>query len=245
MTTPSKFYENITLSQVQDGFLGRFIMHHSKMPRTIPAIRDNVEVPDTVIEWATQIKERLAAHDPYNTATSLDNAVEAISLQITPKAKDHFNAFSQSMVDLMDELDSQGIESLAGRCGDFAMRLALISALSRNAYAEVITLDDAQFGCSYMNERALEMISEVKSNLHGSQYAKDTQVVLDIIRAAGVNGLTIRDTRRTKGLMRYKDKELHEILNSLKNGGFIEYGNVREGKQGLKREAFYALEVEE
>jgi hypothetical protein len=245
MATPNTFYESIKVGQVMDGFLGRFIMHHSKMPRTIPAIRKRTEVPDTVIAWANQIKDRIEAHDPLNTRSSMDNVVDAIELEITPSAIQRFNQFFEQALTLMNSLDSHGIAALAGRSGDFAMRLSLISALARNPHAEEITLDDAEWGCSYMSDRTQEMVNEVLENLHGSQHAKDKHEVLLVIRSVSFDkGLTRSEMCRTKGLMRFKAKELDEVLKDLMNGGYIGYGNVREGKPGAKREAFFALDID-
>jgi hypothetical protein len=65
-------------------------------------------------------------------------------------------------------------------------------------------------------------------------------LVLRAINEAGVNGVTYRDLLRLKGIIKLKN-ELLPILRTLTDSRLISYVNVRQGKAGKGREAFFIL----
>lgn len=241
MTTPSTFYKNLTLDQIADGFLGRFILHHSKMPRTVPSRTKLIPVYHEIIDWAKAITDRLVAVDPANTRASVDNAPDPIVLRFSQSAENTLNQFAHDMVELMNTLEQSGIEATAGRAAEFASRLSLIAALAVDPYAETISHHCAEWACSYMRDRTLELVSEVKENMQGSQFAADKRTILHLLRQSGDRGITKREFARNPLTSRFRDKEFAELMDNLMSAGLIAYGNVREGKPGKKRDAWFAI----
>lgn len=156
MTTPSTFYNNLDKSQIENGFLGRFIIHQSHQPRQVSRDQDFIDPPDAVAKWAEVIAGRQPNDVPDQHSlsgmkeVSPSDAPRCIILSFSPAALDESRAFNQEMVDLQNELERSGVEAIAGRTNEFAMKLALIVALANNPEADEIGWQDMDWAIQYM-----------------------------------------------------------------------------------------------
>lgn len=242
MTTPSTFYDNLTVDQVADGFLGRFIIFHSRLPRVAPRRVPFVDVPEQIRNWADSIRARISAHDPLNTLAGHENPIEAITLKFRDSASRMHDEFAREMVALMNELDQFRLAEIAGRQAEFAMRLACICALARDPLTETIENQDSQFAIDYIRSLALETVEEIRQHLNGSEFEKNKKIILEAIRKAGANGVTEREMHRVQPFTAFKERDIGEMLQSLTKAADIAFVNVREGKPGCKRMAFVAVQ---
>ena len=238
MTTPSTFYHALTMDMVKDGFFGRFITHNSKMPRVPPRRVKRTPVPQAIIDWADTITYRV--NDGANAFINPAIVGNITELEVTQQATDMQYQFSCDMVAAMNELEGSGIEVVLGRYAEFAGRIALMMALSRDAKATIVDTGSAQVGIDYMSDRAQETVSELKENLTETEYQKDKHEILEAIRSVK-EGYTERDMHRKSPFSKHKIKDLQEIIQSLIDAEMIVLTNTREGKPGKARMAFIAL----
>lgn len=240
MTTPSTFYDNLSLKMIKDGFFGRFITHHSKMPRIAPLRVRSKPVPQSIIQWVKDINDRVNDRLGlfHGNSTTIGDIIE---IDVSHNAEDLHKSFSSLMVDYMNDFEKYGIEGIIGRVGEFAGRLSLIVALSENPFIESIEKSHSVVSIQYMHDRAIETVQDAQRNLIDSEHQKDKNEVLEAIRLSK-DGVSHRDMCRKSPFYKFKNTELNDILKSLSIAELIAYVNVREGKPGKAKMAWIALD---
>lgn len=238
LTTPVRFYKNLTHEMISDGFFGRFLVVNSKMPRVAPRIVRPVAVPQSIIDWSAALDSRI--NDKMNAFANYAMIAEQCVIDVDDDAIDLLNQFSAEMVELMNKLEPEGLDALVGRSAELAGRGSFIIALSGDAFASQVNGDHAETAIQYVRQITLDSIDDIRSNLIGSAYQQAKKEVLESIRSAK-EGVTERDMNRKQPYNKYKDKELSEILQSLVKAEHIALVNTREGKPGKPRMAFFAL----
>jgi hypothetical protein len=228
------------MDMIKDGFFGRFLSVQSKMPRVAPRKVKPVNIPQAVVDWSASLDSRI--NDPANVFSNYGVIGEQCVIAVDDEAIEMLEAFSAEMVDLMNAIEHEGIDALAGRAGEFAARVALIVAMSYDAYAGRVKSDHAETAIKYVRSVTLATIDDVRDNLIGSVYEKAKKEILDAIRSTS-SGITERDMHRLSPFSKYKDKELAEVLQALVKAESIALVNTREGKPGKPRMAFIALEL--
>lgn len=240
MTTPSTFYANLSIDMIKDGFFGRFITVHSKMPRVVPKKVRPIAVPDEIIAWADAINARI--NDPANCFHGNPATIgEQCIIDVAADAEQRLTEFSTEMVELMNNLEKEHLEGLAGRMGEFCWRLALIIAIAIDPFATIVSIISANIAVDYLRLIVYDVVADVRDNLSGSDYQKAKIEILAAIRLT-TDGVTQRDLHRKAPYSKYKDKELTEIMQSLITADLIGLVNTREGKAGKARMAFIALD---
>jgi len=241
MTTPSTFYDNLTINMIRDGLFGRFITYKSDMPRVAPRRLRKVNVPASIIKWSKDINDRVSEQDPVNTFHF--NPIitgEIIELDMNAKAERLYNAFSEKMVSLMGDLQSEGIEGTAGRWGELSGRMGMMVELAKNPFSSMILEDSSKSAICYLDKLSSLTVTDIRENLSGSIYQKMKQEILLAIRS-DMAGVTERDMHRKTPFSKWKDRELAEVLQSLVKAELVVAKNTREGKPGKPRMAFFAL----
>jgi hypothetical protein len=259
MTTPGTFYDALTIKQIRSGFLGRFVIYQSFLPRVAPIYRPTVSVPDSIVAWAEKIRIRHAGDvqsiDPSQVETRAnlrgliakhvpDIQPSQVDLSIDSGALALFRDFGEENIKLQNELEKDGgIEALVGRYPEFAMRVALICALSRDPYAQSVEQQDADWAIQYIDFCGRQTVHAVNDQMAGSDHERDRTTVLEAIRAAGAKGVTNQDMRRVRPFASYDNLKLNGIIKELTEGRLIDSRNVSTTRQGGRpRIAYVALD---
>ena len=124
------------------------------------------------------------------------------------------------------------------------MRLALISALSRDPYAQEVGQQDADWAIEYMDFCGRQTVKAAKEQMAGSDHERDRTTILEAIRAVGARGVTNQDMRRARPFASYDSLKLSGIIKELTEGRLIDSRNVSNGK-GRPRVAYVALDPRE
>jgi phage/plasmid primase-like uncharacterized protein len=212
-TTPETFYENITINNIKDGFLGRFVMYESKAERQLFQDIAIVDVPQSILNWVKLIKQRTARQRLNEDAAQKP---EPLIIPFSEEAKAEKAKFAMEILRKQRELDPEGLGGLFGRVTEFAMRMSLICALSRDPMATSISGRDMAWACEQMKQTVDIMETSVREFMTGSAYDASKREVLDGIKRFG--GLSWKDMQVTMPFMKHKPRDLKEILASLVDG---------------------------
>lgn len=217
-TTPETFYENINIQNIKDGFLGRFILYESEAERQLFKDIALIDVPKSIIDWIATIKKRTKSL-VLNEDSS--QKPEHIIIPFSEEAKAVRDNFALEVLEIQKELDKEGngIGGLPARIAEFAMRLALGCALSRNPMAKSITLEDMKWACDYMRRSMNLMLLSVKRSMTGSPFDAHKREVCDAIYKIGE--ISWKEMQGVMPFMKHKPKDLKEMLASLIDGEII------------------------
>lgn len=240
LTTPSTFYKSLSIEMISDGFFGRFLTVTSNMPRVAPRMVRPVGVSQSILDWSAALESRI--NDKVNAFANFAMIGDQCIIDVSDDAVALLSQFSIEMVELMNTLEAEGIEALAGRSAELAGRLAFIAAFACDPHTSMMTEYHASIAIDYVRRLTLDSVTDIRANLFGSAYEKAKKDILEAIRLTS-DGITERDMHRVKPFSRFKDKELSEILQSLIKSESIALVNTREGKPGKPRMAFIAIEL--
>lgn len=240
MTTPVALYNNLKSNSVSDGFLGRFLILQSNIPRMVHATKGLIDVPHRISDWVGKITARCG----YDPATILSSEAPAfVTLSFTGPALRELREFDQYRVDMCNQLETAGLEALPGRSKEMAMRLAMICALAENPNATTIEDTHAHWAIEYVRFGLEQTISVLKMSISGSKYEADKKEVLQAIREAGEKGVTHAEMQKTPPFSKHKKKDLTPILTALTEGEQITLQKFPPGpKGGRPREAYIGVQ---
>lgn len=246
MSTPKSFYNALNEAAIESGFLGRFIIVESHLPRRVPARVHDVTVPGSIAQWAEAIRSgegNLAGVDLGPDQAPLPRVVD-----FTADAWKLFDAYGAKCVAAMEELEEHGWAELQGRSREKAMRLALIVAGSCNPMRPVIEADHASWAIEFTDYYTTQTINAVRTHLHGSKFGALYQHVVERIQAGGTQGRTLRELAKFSAQFRGLDPRTRkQVLEALKaDGAASEVTFPRPpGARGRTRVAWVATDPEQ
>ncbi|MGD8837103.1 MAG: bifunctional DNA primase/polymerase [Desulfobacteraceae bacterium] len=239
MTTPSTFYDNISVDQIKDGLLSRFLIHHSTIERQpLDLWSTKKDEPPDLTAWCQALDSRFFGN--LNQVMDPEIDPQSVSLKFSPKAKEVLNVFNGYQNQLMGSIGE--IEEFGGRMVEIAMRISLITALSIDPMAEFISEKATQWAVDYTRYSFEQAIRATQEHMVGSEYEKHLNEVLFAIRSTGANGVTVRDMRRQKPFRKFDKKTLEIILTDLMAGEYIALLDTRAGQPGRGRVAYVAID---
>ena len=246
LTTPSTFFEALTVEMIKDGFYGRFLTVHSDQEAKPVSLRGikTVALPQSIKDFSDSIDARHVSLGNL-TMVAAENAgvsVAQVELDIDDAAIDLLDAFAAEMTAMQKDLAPLGYESLVNRAAEFACRLSLIFELSSNTQSLSVSVASATSAIHYVRAVTIENVSNVKSKITGNLYQREKAEILDAIRGQK-SGITMSEMGRKAPFSKHKTRDLQEIIASLVSAALIGLVNTREGKAGGARNAFVALDV--
>ena len=237
MTTPSTLFANISNSNVSDGFIGRFIVSVSDMPRCVHRHTDFVDVPKRIVDWSEKIDARFGV---YSDSELAEDRPSFIELSFDHQSMVLIAEFDQERVDTCDELELFGLEALAGRSSEMAMKMALIVALAKDPNANTVDAASTSWAIQYVRHSLQSTIKIMKRNISNSDVEKEKKEILNALRELGESGITWSDMMKQSPFSKYGRKNLEEILRTLEAA---ELATLKEDKTGRGRpkQVWYAI----
>ena len=209
MTTPDTLFKTLDIGSIKDGFINRFIISISDAERAPRIHKDAIEVPEIIKDWIIDIETRSGnihnAAEPPKFIT-LDFSTEAMTLQ------DEFQLYC---IDQANKLDDFGMAEITGRSNEMAMRVALICALTRDAQATTINVDDMAWAIGYIRTAMDETISRLKMTISASDFEGHKKEILQALRNAAPNWVKFSSMNKMQPYTKHQRKYLQEILDSL------------------------------
>lgn len=216
IATPDDLFKTLDVGAIKDGFLNRFIICISNAERTMREHKEPLEVPESIIKWVKQINERIgtAAQTPHEC-----NIIHTLNFEIA--ALDVQRKFQQYCIDRANEWEVNGLAEMTGRSNEQAMRLALIAALARNPQAESINAADMQWAVEFVKAQLIALVQKIKMSISNSEFESWKKSTLQALRDAGEAGVTWSAMQKRPPFSQYKQKDLKEILQALKDADLI------------------------
>lgn len=240
MTTPVSFFNNLRSDAVDDGFLGRFIIHYSEMPRTVREDKDIIDVPYKIKDWVETIQDRAG----YNIGNVDLAATEPkfITLAFHQDSINALRGFDQECIDIAEAVEKNGLDGLTTRTKEFAMRIAIIVELGKNPHARTITKESTSWAIDYMRFSLNQTIGLLKMKMSGSTFEADKKEILAAIREAGEEGVTWSEMQKTPPYSKHKKRDMGDIMDALIAAELVTQERVSSGKKGRPREAYIAID---
>ena len=202
MTQPQIFFDGVSKTDLRDGWLARNLFFISKT-RPKPRFMPETEVPARVRAEVLTWKDAPAA---VRTVPCEDGARSA------------FEAFNDDIFRKMTKADRSGDETnyLYGKALENARRVALILAVGRSGAKAVITEDDATYACRLVKYLVGDLVRAVKETVAENGDEKAKKRILQIVAAAGTEGILKQDlTRKTQFIRKsFRDEYLEDLVES-------------------------------
>jgi hypothetical protein len=243
MTTPDTFYNAVGTGSLKDGFLNRFIMVISDLGRQPSQDVDYVEPPESVIQWAKACRIRGGGDIAETQIDTLhDTRPQPIIVPFDATATQLFKHLDILCIQRMDELEDQGLSEMYSRVREISMKVSLIVAHSCGS--ETITAEHAQWAIDYVRYWADRAIESLAANVADNPFSALCNNVVNLIKAAGTKGLTVKELARKCSKFASAESRLRDsVFRNLKSDhGISLYNIVHESGRGAKRAAYVAPE---
>ena len=241
MSVPRNFYGALSTGRIVDGFLNRFIVVESKLPRVVGRLVSYSEPDYNICEWIRRIRQ------PMNEMESMaiDNSELDMKQRVLNFDEDSLsllNVLAHDLIRQQDKLEKDGLEVLLSRTKEKAMRLAMICQLADNPNSKKITGEMTEWAINYVNYYDQIMVDTCEDKVAGSEMESRIKQVLSFIRTQGEIGISRRDIDRREIFRSMKSFEVKEIINRLINAGEIQEKDVRVKATGRPMKRIVAID---
>lgn len=249
MTTPSTFYESLTMADMSSGFLNRIICYTYMGECEKPQIIEKREVPTRLVRWAHAINDR------YQAANSLNGLPMPVSSETDPRLA--VVPFSHEAHILCDELsdeqtswtnalakESAEMADMVTRFREISMRLSLIVQLCEDPDSQEISAQNLKWASDYVRLCITQTLKLLKRNLSGSEFERMKMEALSVIRGRGEEGVLVSHLPKTKPFSSVAKRARDEIIDDLTKARLIERRTSSGGKPGRPAMRYIAIEAE-
>lgn len=207
VTTPAALYDSMSGSDMASGFLNRWLLVESnEFPRPQFDRAEAADVPETVLEWATLVRNpRPVDGAPLRGLTPeapvlvpyADAAVRTAARQLVYENDDRIRELART---------GDGIESMLARLPEQIGKLAIVAAVANQPDQPAITMDAWNWAVEYGTHTNSRMLEALRSRVAGSQFEGLVKKCLIDLEARGTAGLTVRDMGKTMRSWRALDR---------------------------------------
>lgn len=244
MTTPKTFYGSLGESAIEGGFLNRFVVVESHLPRQVAQPAGEITIPGSFVEWCSAARAGVGSGNLSGVELGADMPPLPRVVAFDACAERSFAAYAADCVAAMEALEDEGLAELEGRSNEKALRLSLILAMSEDPMGPIIRQRHADWAIAYVRHYTQQMIEAVRRNMHGTKFAEWRQVVLDCIMGGGEKGRTERELAKYSRLFAGLDlRQRRSILDALAQDGVIQLVEFP-SPRGSKRVAWRPMDWE-
>ncbi len=220
-STPGRFWEALTRSDITDGFLARLLVFESRHDAPMPKAVVSTEAPPTLVEaldgiWGIEVER---------TGGNLQMGGIPVPRMVpkTPGAAREFAGWAAEYHRLKNEFKEHedGRSAIYGRAAEHAHKLALVHALSRcgaRVVDQQVELEDVRWAMQVVDHLVPHLVQMVLEHVSDNEWERAKKKVLAFIRRTATEsrpGATRRDILRNfSGLKRYFDDVVQTLLAS-------------------------------
>jgi len=244
-STMDQFWGSLNTTDSADGFLNRWLVYtDSGKPepnldfKHIYSWRPDAEM----VEWHEEIERRsptaILCGDGYiPNVVDPASPPEPVILRWGNGAKTVFSEYTQMIyADLWDTPEF----IMFSRACQMAMNISLIVELAKNPNAKEITSDSALWAMEYVHVTISQMVKHMRRNLAGSDEERLANTLLNEIRKAHKNGMTVAQMYKKK-LANGSRRNISDALTRLEESSLIESRSVSIGR-GRPAKTWFAIE---
>ena len=211
VAVPDDFYSAIGNEDVANGFLNRFLIVETEVPR-LPMQKHTkpVEVSSQFRKWAREnafpvtdddedIMDAINRNDPVNPG-------DPIVVKFSKKSWEFLDRIDEECLRKMDELDQSGLDGLYGRAREIIMRISLI--IARSCEEDMIEIEHVEWAKDYFFYHATKLEIRTRDDMGASELQRNVNICLKLIEDASNSdqlGLTTRELAKASWAFRNLD----------------------------------------
>jgi len=241
MTVPRNFYGSLSSGRIADGFLNRFIVCESLLPRVVGKLVEVSEPPRNITDWVNAVRESVNLIDE----SIRNNGMLQMDAQIIPfddASKELLASLEKILVDQQIILEKDGLEVLLSRTREKAMRLAMIGALADNPRCQIIDSEITKWAIDYVFYYDRLLVEACRKYVSSSELESKFKIVLNYIREMGDGGISKRDIDRHEIFRSMPRREVREIIDRLTNSGEIQERTFKTEGRGRPSSRYVAID---
>lgn len=240
-TTTSETYSTaLTRASIASGEWNRFIVAPvlNERPRRNRSVASS-EPPEALIQaWRGLIDGRPQKDDQGNLRGIMSSSAPQPIIVGWGDQEERMHDMGDREDDLAYEHREDGTSALWMRMRENVIKIAMISAVSRNPLSPELDSDDVSFGEALVQWSIRFMSHIATREMADTQQEKDCNIVYDVIASAGKDGITTTEISRVVKLPTKRRSEALEELESYQNR--ITSSEIDTGGRGRKPRRYFA-----
>lgn len=243
VAVPADFYSAMSDDDVASGFLNRFLICETEVPR-LPMQNGGalIRVSDDFRKWARENAYPMVPGDEdIMDAINRNNPVEPgdpIIINFTKDATRILDRLDEKYLGLMDDLDERGLDGLYGRTLEIIMRLSVI--IARSCSSDRITREHVEWSRDYVEYHMEKLVDKTYDEMGKSE---DQKLVAQIYERVDEwskddrkQGMTLREIiKYFRGFMNLDTRGREEITKILSSDYGVVFRTVRRNNSDASR----------
>lgn len=194
LATPGQVYENLSTTEIEDGFLNRLIVVDMTVPPSPRQRKPRQHIGEELIEWAHSIRniQPNGRTDLTGVETNHTMPPKTIDVNFADGVLDLFDNFYENL----RERESKGefiLPDLTRRWNENAMRMATMMAVCENPSNPMISEEVAIWCIGYVQFYGTQFMTNVANKVADSDFHRLCLTINDLVTRSGDRGMTERD----------------------------------------------------
>lgn len=231
-TVPRSLFDGLSVENITDGFLSRFLIFESEDPDPKPSGRRRLATQVINAELINNVKEIFETERNVVDRGDLDRVskVNPCVVRMVGDAESLALDYENFVYEKRKVIrKNKSLDNVYNRAPQFAEQIALIVAIGRNHLNPVIELDDMKYGIDLTNYLTDRMHFIALHHISNNELEAIFKKILNMVRGYGKNGITRSQfTRKTQYLHR---NVREDILESLSASGQVKIAIMENGAQ--------------
>lgn len=213
-TVPRTLFEGLTVENISDGFLSRFMIFESEDHNPAPTGRRRMATQTIDKDLINKVRAIIKTPVNIHIKGNVDTTVNPIVVKMEPVAEKMLDDYEIYVWEKRQELEKEDrINTTYNRAVQFAEQIALIIAVGRNHESPAIMESDVVYAISLVNYLSDRIHHIAEHFIARNEYEHEGKRILNLIRVAGKRGMTSSQlTRKTQNLKSFERNDLITTL---------------------------------
>ncbi len=243
LTTPGSFYAALGDADLTSGFLNRFIVVETDLPRQRASMIKPIVISDSLSSWVKKyvwgMTDDNEEHiDDIMGRINSNEVGDAIQIPFSKESFAMLAKIDDDSIRMMNKAGSDDIAAMYSRMREIIMRLSLIVALS--CQSRTILPAHVEWSREYVYFYQGRLVEAIRDNIGVPEEEITAQGLAKAIYATGDDGMTMREiTRFSRQFNSYDSRRKDEVMRRLKEGHGVKLVQIKKhGKREIDREVY-------